>query len=174
MNSIGKTTEKFYTIAIFTERDSMPMQVPRVGVAVFVIKANKILLGKRLGSHGAGTWSLPGGHLEFNESLEQCAEREVLEETGLVITNTQPMTFTNDVFRDEKKHYITIYMLSHYSTGIPTALEPTKCEGWEWFSWHTLPRPLFLPLENLIYHLEKNYNYPVISSFKAFIEPSPI
>lgn len=58
--------------------------VPRVGVGVFVLNSQGyILLGKRLGSHGSGTLALPGGHLELHESFEECAIREVLEETGI-------------------------------------------------------------------------------------------
>jgi len=61
---------------------------PKVGVGIIVIKDNKVLLGKRKNSHGEGSWCFPGGHLEFNESLENCAKREVLEETGIEIKNT--------------------------------------------------------------------------------------
>ncbi|EXJ83525.1 hypothetical protein A1O1_07148 [Capronia coronata CBS 617.96] len=59
----------------------------------------KFLLGMRLGSHGADTWALPGGHLEFNETFEECAAREVLEETGLVLDpeSLRFLTATNDL-----------------------------------------------------------------------------
>jgi 8-oxo-dGTP diphosphatase len=63
------------------------MERPKVGVGVFIIKDKKILMGKRINSHGEGTWSLPGGHLEFFETFEDCAKREVMEETGLKISN---------------------------------------------------------------------------------------
>jgi 8-oxo-dGTP diphosphatase len=87
------------------------MQQPRVGVAVFVIKDDHILIGKRIGSHGAGTLQLPGGHLEFGEEWIECARREVLEETGLDVSACKMSFFhaTNDVF--ENKHYITIFMV---------------------------------------------------------------
>jgi 8-oxo-dGTP diphosphatase len=77
------------------------MKRPRVGVGVFVKKDGKILVGKRKGSHGGGTWALPGGHLEPGESFETCCKREVLEETGLIIDNISPVVFTNDVFHEE-------------------------------------------------------------------------
>ena len=46
---------------------------PKVGTAIIITRDNKILLMKRRGPHGAGTWSPPGGHLDFGESPEQCA-----------------------------------------------------------------------------------------------------
>ena len=63
------------------------MPAPQVGVGVLILRDGKVLLGRRKGSHGAGCWSAPGGHLEFGETLEDCAAREVLEETGLKIRN---------------------------------------------------------------------------------------
>ncbi|CAO1612627.1 unnamed protein product [Parajaminaea phylloscopi] len=64
---------------------STPPQ-PRVGVAAFVVDDRGfVLIGKRKGSHGAGTLALPGGHLEWQESWEECIIREVYEETGIVL-----------------------------------------------------------------------------------------
>lgn len=56
-----------------------------------------------------GTFALPGGHLEFDETFEKCGEREVEEETGLKIGNLRFLTATNSVF-DESKHYVTVFM----------------------------------------------------------------
>ncbi|OCT49851.1 hypothetical protein CLCR_07454 [Cladophialophora carrionii] len=168
----------------------------------------KFILGQRLGSHGAGTWALPGGHLEFGESFEDCAAREVMEETGLEVEDVKFLTATNDVMLSEEgggaagaaagatsaldgqnqgKHYVTIFMTARVRSGwhaqaqgqgqgqgqsmslgtntntntntatnagtrtstgqstgtgqqFPEAklLEPDKCAGWEWVSWHDL------------------------------------
>lgn len=64
--------------------------IPRVGVAVFVLnEKGHVLIGKRTGSHGAGTLALPGGHLELHESFQECAARETFEETGLILESPQ-------------------------------------------------------------------------------------
>ena len=123
--------------------------VPRIGVGVIIIKENTVLIGKRRNAHGEGTWAFPGGHLEFFEQIEDCARREVMEETGLQISNVTFATFTNDLFEKENKHYITIFMRSDYISGEPEILEPHKCEQWVWATWDNLPEPLFLTMQNL-------------------------
>ncbi|MBR9691030.1 NUDIX domain-containing protein [Candidatus Woesearchaeota archaeon] len=125
-------------------------KVPRVGVGVFVLKNGKFLIGKRINAHGEGSWSLPGGHLEFNEELEDCAKREVIEETNVNIKKIKVLTVTNDIFKKEGKHYITIFLLSDYESGDVKVMEPEKCQGWRWVSWEDIPKPMFLPLENMI------------------------
>jgi len=123
---------------------------PLVGVAVIVIKSGKVLLGKRKGSHGAGSWAFPGGHLEMNESIEACARREVFEETGISIQNIRYAAFTNDIFKEENKHYVTLYVVAEYHGGELQVIEPDKCEKWDWFIWGKFPENLFLSLNNLL------------------------
>ena len=123
---------------------------PLVGVAVVVLRDGRVLLGKRKGAHGQGTWALPGGHLELFETIEDCAKREVFEETGLSIGNIEHAAFTNDFFKNESKHYVTLFVTAMYEAGEAQVREPEKCEIWDWFSWGKLPRPRFLPLENLL------------------------
>ena len=128
----------------------METQRPRIGVGVLVKNPDgHILLGKRKNAHGDGHWSFPGGHLEFGETPELCAKREVLEETGLMLDKTEPLTFTNDHFEALEKHYVTLFIVAT-TTGTPENKEPHKCESWHWFPWHEMPRPLFLPIEHLI------------------------
>ncbi len=122
---------------------------PRIGVGVCVIKDDLILLGRRLNSHGQGTWAFPGGHLEFGESLAACAQREVQEETGLSISNIRRGPISEDMFIADNKHYITIIMLADYVSGDPQLLEPHKCAEWQWYAWNALPSPLFVTFGNL-------------------------
>lgn len=130
--------------------DCVMGQRPLVGVAVVVYKDNKFLLGKRKNSHGAGCWQFPGGHLEFKESLEDCARREIFEETGITIRNIRFGPYTNDFFEEEQKHYITLFVVADHESGEATVREPEKCERWGWFASDDLPQPLFLPIKNLI------------------------
>lgn len=74
----------------------------------------------------AGTWGLPGGHLEANESFEDCAHREILEETGLHIRNLRFLTATNDVMEAEGKHYVTIFMGAQLSDD---SAQPEVCRS---------------------------------------------
>jgi len=115
------------------------------------------------GSHGSGKLALPGGHLEFYESWESCACREVREEMELRIrpSDVRFAHVTNDVMRDEEKHYVTVFMMtrlkkrsrnsSRRDAGSgdddddinsvfpePKNTEPHKCEGWKLFTWQEL------------------------------------
>jgi 8-oxo-dGTP diphosphatase len=121
------------------------MSQVRVGVGVFVWKNGKFLMGKRHGSHGHDTWSIPGGHLEFGETMEACAAREVLEETGMHIANVRLLAVTQDQFPKDGKHYITLWVESDWKSGEPTITEPDKYLNQEWRTFKTLPSPLFEP-----------------------------
>jgi 8-oxo-dGTP diphosphatase len=121
---------------------------PRIGVGVLVIRDGLVLLGERRGSHGAGTWALPGGHLEHGEEPLSCARRELLEETGLVAGAVAPGPYSSDLFA-EGLHYVTLFVVASGVTGEAVVREPEKCARWGWFRWSALPVPLFTPLRSL-------------------------
>ena len=132
---------------------------PRVGVGVFVFNnEGKVLLGKRKGAHGTGEWAPPGGNLEFSESIEDCAVRELAEETGLQALSVKTGIWSNDVINGSK-HYITLFAVVDQFEGELQLLEPNKCEEWQWFSTDALPSPLF---PTAIAFFEK-YSYPTIA-----------
>lgn len=131
---------------------------PRVGIGVLLLKDGKILLGKRKGSHGEGEWCFPGGHLEYGEYFEECARREVLEETGLDIQNVR-FLFLGNTRAYMPKHYVQITLAADWAGGEPQVLEPEKCETWDWFDPRELPQPMFKMSEiGIQAHLE-NFNY---------------
>ena len=122
---------------------------PKVGVAILIEKNGKVLLGKRKGAHGEGTWAPPGGHIEFGETFEETATREVFEEIGVRITDAQGVGITNDFFEKEQLHYITVFIAAE-TKDTPKIMELDKCSNLSWFDWKKLPTPLFLPMENFL------------------------
>ena len=117
-------------------------QKPKVGVGVMVLKDGKVLLTRRKGSHGAGEYSFPGGHLEYMESFEDCAIRETHEECGLKIQNIRFLYLTN-VKKYAPKHYVHIGVVADWKSGEPQIMEPDKAESWNWYELDKLPEPLF-------------------------------
>jgi 8-oxo-dGTP diphosphatase len=131
-------------------KNNMEEKRPKVGLGVYVFNGNKeLLLLKRQGAHGKGSWCPPGGHLEFGESFSDCAKRESKEEMGIEVDNCKFIGLTNDIFQ-EGKHYITIAVKAELKKGITKIMEPDKCIDFGWFSLENLPNPLFLPMQNLI------------------------
>ncbi|MDQ2903772.1 MAG: NUDIX domain-containing protein [Chloroflexota bacterium] len=123
---------------------------PSIGVGVIIRDGDQVLLMKRQNSHGAGTWSMPGGHLEYGETPQECAIREAEEEVGVCIADPSFCTITNDFFEAEGKHYVTIWMESKYVSGEARVNSAREMSAVGWFSWDALPTPRFLPLENLL------------------------
>ena len=116
---------------------------PRVGVGVMIFKNEKILLHKRKGSHGQGEYAFPGGHLEYMESFENGAKREITEECGIEIKNIR-FNYVASVFKYAPKHYVHIGLIADWKKGEPKVLEPEKCEGeWGWYDLNNLPKPMF-------------------------------
>ena len=116
--------------------------VPKVGIGVVVLKQGRVLLGRRKGSHGAGEFAYPGGHLEYLETFEQCARREVREETGLEIAEPRFLRLLN-TRQYAPKHYIDIAFAAECLSGEPRVLEPDRVESWDWYALDALPSPLF-------------------------------
>jgi 8-oxo-dGTP diphosphatase len=126
------------------------MNFPRVGVAAIIERNGQVLLIKRKNAHGAGSWAVPGGHLEFGETPEECAIRETREEVGIEITDVLFVGITNDIFSEEGRHYITIWMQGNLKSGEPGITAEAEVAEVGWYGWKDLPSPLFLPLDNLL------------------------
>ncbi len=121
----------------------MSYKFPRVGVAIIVLYKGKILLGKRKNLAGNGHYACPGGHLEYGESIEQCAIRELKEETGITPDNLRFYKIKDTLIPELNRHYVTIFMVSDYNGDEISNMEPDMCEGWDWFDLDNLPKPTF-------------------------------
>lgn len=124
---------------------------PQVGVAVLVRRAEDgaLLMMRRKGSHGAGTWSVPGGRLERDETVAECAARELAEEAGIraAASRMRPVGWTYTDMGDGGV-WLTLYMLlDHPVDGDACRLmEPEKCSAMRWVPRdEERPAPLFEP-----------------------------
>jgi len=107
-------------------------------------KNGEILLGLRKSPYGEGTWSFPGGHLEFGETMAQAAIRETKEETGLEVSELELVSLADEMGSlDKGKHYVNVGFLANSVSGEPTITEPEKWEKWEWCNLNNLPKPIF-------------------------------
>lgn len=84
-------------------------------------------------------WALPGGFVDYGESLEEAAVREALEETSLHVTLTSQLHTYSDPGRDTRKHTITT-VFSATAEGAPRAADDAKDIGI--FTKDNLPNPL--------------------------------
>ena len=120
----------------------------KLGVGIILEPEGKILLGRRKGSDGEGQFAPPAGHVEANESIEACVYRELVEETSLKpkkIVKGPWVEHFNDT-----RHYLCLFVIVTEFEGNVQLLEPHKCEGWQWFDWNSLPKPLFYPFQTLV------------------------
>jgi len=136
---------------------------PKVGIGVMIFKDGKVLLGKRRGSHGEGEYAFPGGHLEYMESFEDCAKREVKEECGIYIKNIR-FQFLANLTKYAPKHYAHIGLLADWDNGEPEVLETEKSESWDWYEINNLPYPIFETAKIAIESYKTGKNYFDIST----------
>ncbi|MDD5146626.1 MAG: NUDIX domain-containing protein [Candidatus Pacebacteria bacterium] len=131
---------------------------PKVGVGVMILKNGQVLLGQRKSSHGTGEYSFPGGHLEYMESLEECAIRETKEECGIEIANIRFQMLSNlKIYAP--KHYVHIGMVADWLSGEPQVLEPENMADWQWYDLTNLPQPIFLASKIIIDSFQSNKHY---------------
>jgi 8-oxo-dGTP diphosphatase len=123
---------------------------PLVGVGAVVISGNCLALMRRRNVSGNGTWSTPGGYLDYGESPADCASREFHEEVGLKVSGFRFLALTNDVFQEDSKHFITIWMVASVLERQPLTHCSEEVDAAEWFLLMNLPSPLFPPFARLI------------------------
>ena len=130
----------------------LKMDRPKVGIGILVVRDGKILIGERISSHGSGTFQIPGGHLEFGETFEETAKREVEEETGLKNIAVQGViSVNNDIaYIEEGKHFVSVGVLAISNTGEPYDAEPLKSKNWKWYDPNNIPENMFSPSKKII------------------------
>ena len=95
---------------------------PQAAVGAIVFKENSVLLVLRGKPPSQNLWSIPGGRVKLGESLQEAAEREIREETGLTIQAHEPVYTFDVVERDDKGnvrfHYVIVDLFADYVSGV--------------------------------------------------------
>ena len=135
------------------------------GFGIMLVRDGKVLLGKRHVDpekadselNGAGTWTMPGGKLEFGESFEDGARRELFEETGMTLDRVKVICVDNS--KIDEAHFVTVGMFSEFFVGEARVMEPDEITEWRWFDLDDLPEPLYFPSERILenYKLKRFY-----------------
>lgn len=134
---------------------------PFVGISVLTLcprlHPGCVLISQRLSSLGRGTFQLPGGHLEYGESFEECARRELKEETNLDCSQSplKLVLVTDSLFAADDggpRHYITLLMRAEIDDDSSLQwMEPDKNTEWKWVRWTDLKdKNLFAPLRKAV------------------------
>ncbi|MFA5126497.1 MAG: NUDIX domain-containing protein [Patescibacteria group bacterium] len=136
-----------------------------VGFGIMIMKDGKMLLGKRHVDpekadselRGEGTWTMPGGKLEYGESFEEGARRELKEETDLDLIDAKIICVNND--KNDFAHFVTIGLFSDNFSGEPKVMEPDEIVEWKWFKLDDLPTPMYFPSAKIIKNYQKKSFY---------------
>jgi len=107
---------------------------PIVGCLAVVRRGNKVLLAQRSLSPGIGKWGFPGGMQELGETLFECAQRELIEETGIMAEPRSVLTAIESIRQDEKgkimTHFTLVCVLLDWHQGEGEPLEDARQVRW--------------------------------------------
>ena len=103
------------------KRNPLKKLFPKVAAAAVVIRKGKILLVKRANEPSQGMWAVPGGSVQPGETLQAAAERETLEETGLVVTAKEPIHVFDLIEREGRGrlrfHFVIVDLAARFIYG---------------------------------------------------------
>ena len=109
-----------------------------VGVGAVIVRDGRILLLLRKKYPEKGCWSIPGGKVEFGETVEEALLREVKEEIGVEARIVSSLGVTNHILRSEGIHFVAPRFLVSIA-GNPKNMEPSCHADMRWFPLDALP-----------------------------------
>jgi len=121
---------------------------PASAVVILILDGDRVLLGKRKGTIGAGKWGTPSGYIEYEEDFLTTAVREVKEETGLDI-EVLSIINVESAFISPEVHVFSVYLLANVIGGELVAGDDLEAVDWFPLS-GPLPEMAFQPDVDLI------------------------
>ena len=113
--------------------DRMPT-TPQVAVGAIVISNDRVLLVKRTKDPHRGEWAIPGGSVKLGETLQEAAEREMREETGVLIKAGDPVHIFDLIERDDRDrirfHYVIVDLVTEFLSGVPKPSDDAADARW--------------------------------------------
>lgn len=113
------------------------MKSPKLTVDIIIDLGGKIVLIKR--NNPPYGWALPGGFVNYGETVEEAAIREAKEETGLDLKDLKQFYVYSDPKRDQRGHMVSVVFTAH-GIGQPKAADDAKEIGL--FSQNELPKEI--------------------------------
>ena len=144
---------------------------PLLAVNAVIQKGDEVLLIQRAKEPARGSWVVPGGHVDYNEDLEEAVKREVKEETGLDIRIVGIISTESDKKGLDPRGYHV--MVNYLTAPIGGKLRKTKeTLDIKWFKLGSLPNNLGLGVEK--YFQEAITREQQISELVKYVPPMPM
>lgn len=133
---------------------------PRIRIGVVIVQGDNLLLVRHKKQEKT-YWLLPGGGLEYGETITDCAKREVMEETGISVEIEHLLFISDAIAPDKSKHIINIYVLGHKTGGEIQKGNDSILDGVEFVNFEKLKSIiLYPPIAEYLLNLKSN-NYKV-------------
>jgi ADP-ribose pyrophosphatase YjhB (NUDIX family) len=114
---------------------------PGLGAGLAILRDGKLLLYRRTRPPEAGHWNIVGGKIDHLERSDEAARREAEEETGLTIGSIEFLCHSEQIFADERQHWVSLIYVTRDFSGEPQVVEPEKLPEFGWFDFDDLPQP---------------------------------
>ena len=128
---------------------------PRVGCGAVLLRGDELLLIQRLKEPEAGCWSLVGGKVEWQDTVEETIIRETQEEVGVTIRALSLLTVVDLMNADHGYHWVSPIYLVEAFEGDATLMEPDKHGAVGWFPLDALPQPLAIGVQAAVSALSR-------------------
>lgn len=115
---------------------------PGVGTGLAILRDGKLLLYRRVRPPEAGHWNIVGGKVDHMERAADACRREAEEETGLSIGSIAFLTLSEQIFDEDRHHWVSLIFRTLDIEGEARVTEPDKLPEFGWFDLDDLPAPL--------------------------------